>query len=335
MKPHTILVLGCTLFIAADEPQKPSFDSHEKVAKAYYAQVQKAAEEKAGRRDSRAMPKMATGIVVDRQGNAISGASVVIGRGVSDAALGEGTTDANGRFEITLSAQSYKGLSVIVTKDGFNRWAFGGIQGGIVGYRVRLDREIDKGFLKGMIDEKDQERRLWMLLEIVGDRQFATEIHDIFPHIGALRDDLLYLVQSEAFEAKDGRNSSPADRARSLLAYWHDPADESVFGRWLKKQKHIKHPMDKKFVGKTVTEVCRLWADYHFDNEKPEDRTFNTFNESVLDPSGNHALVQFSVEYKIWGYSQVLVMTKQQSEWHLRFVAKGEHWDKQSNAEDE
>ena len=108
-------------------------DTHEKVAKAYYAQVQKAAEEKARKRDSRAMPKMATGVVVDRQGKAIPGASVVIGRGVSDAVLGEGTTDANGRFQIMLSAQSYKGLSLTVTKDGFNRWAFGGIQGGIEG----------------------------------------------------------------------------------------------------------------------------------------------------------------------------------------------------------
>ena len=41
--PHTILVLFCTLFIAADEPQKPSLDTDEKVAKAYYAQVRKAA----------------------------------------------------------------------------------------------------------------------------------------------------------------------------------------------------------------------------------------------------------------------------------------------------
>ena len=61
--PHTVLILFCTLCIAADEPQKPPLDTHEKVAKAYYAQVQKAAEEKAGRRDSRAMPKMARGVV--------------------------------------------------------------------------------------------------------------------------------------------------------------------------------------------------------------------------------------------------------------------------------
>ena len=204
-----------------------------------------------------------------------------------------------------------------------------------MGHRVRLDREIGKGFLKGLIDEKDQERRLWMLLEIVGDRQFATEIHDLFPHIGMLRDDLLQLVQSKAFEAKDGRHSPPAERACSLLAYWHDPADEPVFGGWLNNQKYIKHPMDKKFVGKTITEVCKQWADHHFDNEKPEDRTFNTFNEPLLDPSGKHALVQFWVEYKIWGYSQVLVLTKQQSEWQLKFVAKGEHWHKQPNADDE
>ena len=95
-------------------------------------------------------------------------------------------------------------MTLTVTKDGFTRWAIAGIYGGIVGYPVRLDRAIDKGFWKGLIDEKDQERRLWKLLEIVGDRQFDTKIHDLFPHIGMLRDDLLHLVQSKAFETKDG-----------------------------------------------------------------------------------------------------------------------------------
>jgi hypothetical protein len=253
----------------------------------------------------------------------------------TDAVLGDGTTDANGRFQITLSEQSYTGLSVAVTKDGFTRWAQAGCYGEIVGYRVRLDRELDHGFWKSLNHEKNQERRLWKMLEIVGDRQFATEIHDLFTHIGMLRDDLLHLLQSKAFETEDGKQLSPAERARSLLAYWHDPTDEPVFGGWLNNQKHIEHPMDKKFVGKTITEVCQQWANHHFDNEKPEDRTFNTFNEPLLDPSGNHALVQFWVEYKVWGYSQVLVLTKQQSEWQLRFVAKGEHWHKLPTAEDE
>ena len=44
---------------------------------------------------------MATGVVVDRQGKAISGASIVIKAEASDAVLGEGTTDATGGFQIT------------------------------------------------------------------------------------------------------------------------------------------------------------------------------------------------------------------------------------------
>lgn len=331
--PHSILILFCTLFIAADEPQQPSRDTHERVAKAYYAQVQKAAVErdKAAKRDFKAVwsdtpptPKQATGVVVGRQGNAIPGAGVVIKAG--DAVLGEGTTNATGGFQIMLSTQSYAGLTLTVTKNGFNRWARGGIYGGIVGYWVRLDREIDDGFLKNLNDEKNQERRLWKLLEIVGDRHDPTKKQDLFPHIGTLRDDLIQLVQSKAFEAKDGRRSSPADRACSLLAYWHDPADESMFMGWLKNQKHIKHPMDKKMAGKTIPEVCKQWADRHFDNKKPEDRTLNSFSKPLLDPSGNHALVQFWVTYKHWGYSQVLVLTKQLGEWELKFVADDQHW---------
>ena len=253
MTPHTILAVACTFLLAADAPQKPSFHTHETVAKAYYAQVQEAAEaeKKAGERDSRAMrsetppaPEVATGIVVDRQGRAIPGARVVIEREASDEVLGEGTTDELGRFEVTLSTQSYRGLTLTVTKDGFNRWAMGGLYGGIVDCRVRLDRVIDDTFWKAHNADRDGERRLWMLLEIVGDRQFSTEMHDIFPHIGALREELVRLVQSKAFDTKDGRFSSPAETACFLLAYWYDPADEPLFSKWLKNQKVIiRHNM--------------------------------------------------------------------------------------------
>jgi hypothetical protein len=149
-----------------------------------------------------------------------------------------------------------------------------------------------------------------------------------------LRDDLLRLVQCKAFEAKDGRFSSPADRARSLLAYWNDPADEPVFSGWLKGEKGIETPANK-IVGKTIPDVCRQWADHHFGGKQPEDRTFNEFNEPLLDPSGNHGLVQFWVEYKHWGYSQRLVLTKERGAWQLRFVADDMHWHKQPGDEDE
>ena len=341
MKSHTILAVACTFLLAADAPQKPSFRTHETVAKAYYAQVQQAAEaeKKAEERRSKAMrsetppPKMATGTIVDRQGGAIPGARVVIEREASDEALGEGTTDATGRFQITLSTQSYKGLTLTVTKDGFNRWAVGGLEGGIVDCRVRLDREVDDQFLKSHIGEKDKETKLWMLLEIIGDRQFSKEISDLFPHLGMLRRDLLDLVQSKAFAAKDGRFSSPAETVCFLLAYWHDPADEPVFNGWLKKQKHIEFPKNT-LAGETITEVCTQWADHHFPGKKPEERTLNTFGSPLVDSTGDHALVEFWVEYKYWGYSQWLVLTKQQGKWRLRFVAEHRHWDKAPQTED-
>jgi hypothetical protein len=334
MKPHTVLILVCTFFLAADAPQKPSFLTHQTVAEAYYAQVQRAAEaaKKAEERNSGAMrsetpptPKKATGLVVDRQGRTIPGARVVIEREASDEVLGEGTTNATGGFEVTLSTQSYKGLTLTVTKDGFTRWAMDGLYGGIVDYRVRLDREVDDQFLKSLIDENDKERKLWMLLEVVGDRQFSTEIQDIFPHIGALRNELLHFVQSRSFAAKDGCCSSPAEQACCLLAYWHDPADEPMFGRWLKSQKHIAIPTET-LADRTIAKVCIQWADQHFSGKNPEDRTFNVFSTPLVDSTGDHALVEFWVEYKHWGYSQWLVLTRQQGKWQLRFVAQHRHW---------
>ncbi len=70
------------------------------------------------------------------------------------------------------------------------------------------------------------------------------------------------------------------------------------------------------------------WADHHFDGKKPEDRTFHTFGKPSLDPTGNHALVEFWVEYKHWGYTQLLVLTQQQGKWQLRFAADHRHFTK-------
>ena len=132
-----------------------------------------------------------------------------------------------------------------------------------------------------------------------------------------------------------GRHSSPADRACSLLAFWHDPADESVFAGWLKKPEVTSSiRWTRSSLAKRSKRSANNGRDHHFDNEKPEDRTFNTFNEPLHDPTGNHALVQFWVEYKHWGYSQVLVLTKQQGEWQLRFVAQDQHWQTQPTPDD-
>ncbi len=335
--PNGILIAFCTVLVAADEPKKPSFDTHPAVAKAYYAQVQEAAGKAPQKEGSTSIstppkPKKAIGMVVDRQGRAIPGARVMIERESTNDVLGNGTTSATGQFQITLSTQSYKGLSLTITKEGFTRWAMGGLYGGIVDYRIRLDREVTDAFLKSLIDEKDKERRLWMLLDLVGDRQFAKEIRDLFPHLGMLRNDLLDLVRSKVFGTKDGRHSSPAERACFFLAYWYDPADEPLFKGWLKDQRHVEYPK-KTLAGKTITEVCQQWADHHFVGKKPEDRTFHTFGKPSLDPTGNHALVEFWVEYKHWGYTQLLVLTKQQGKWQLRFVAEHNHWTKGPTAD--
>jgi hypothetical protein len=318
-------VTGCKKE-ASDQKENTSPDSVlRRVASAYYGQVKKAdaRQQELDARTTRSMwaksmptPPSADGHVFDRKGVPIVGADVVVEGETTDDLLGQGTTDEKGYFKISLKHVSYRGLDLIIMKNGYTRWARGGIYGGIVDYQVLLDREIDKSYLNSIVAQKSPEERLWQLLEIIGPRQMGLEVEGIYPTLGDLRPDLLEVVRSGVFNTKDDKHSSPADRARHFLEFWHDPADASLFGD--------AQPPD--ISGQTLQEVCEKWADYHFAREKVEKRTLNSFSDPIFGPEEKHALITFDVMYAHWGYSQRLVLLHDGQTWKLVMVRDHEHW---------
>lgn len=307
------------------EPDPLSDAVLKRVASLYYSQVGMADTERQelGERSHRSMwaetmptPSFADGHVSDRSGIRIEGAEVTIETESTDEVLGEGTTDVDGYFKISLKHQSYRGLTLVVTKPGYVRWAQTGIYGGIVGYQSRLDREIDESFLASMADPENPEERVWGLLEIIGPRQFGLDVENIYPALGSLRPELLQVIRSGLFMTSDDRDTSPADRARRFLEFWHDPRDESLF----------EVPQAPDISGQTIQEVCGKYADHHFKQEQVKNRTFSSFSEPILGPEKAHALTTFSVRYAHWGYSQRLVLVHDRQRWRLAMVQDYEHW---------
>ncbi|MAE59863.1 MAG: hypothetical protein CMJ49_00750 [Planctomycetaceae bacterium] len=298
----------------------------QRVAAAYYSQMEQI---DVGRQQQEAQdgqsdepgpappPSSATGRVVDRRGMGIGGADVLIESEVADPGLGQGKTDEDGRFDVPLEHTAYRGLDVIVTREGYERSAYGSIYGGMVDFELKLDRKIDGTYLRSVVACENREERLWMLLEIIGDRQMDPVIQEIYPFLGDLRADLLDVVRSGGFDAIDDGRSSPAERAREFLELWHDPADASLFSD--------AAPAD--ISGETIEEVCAKWADHHFEEMTDAPRTHNWwFDDPIYGPDEQHALIRFGVMYAHWGYSQLLVLVRHDQVWQLGTVKEHLGW---------
>ncbi|HSN87336.1 MAG TPA: carboxypeptidase-like regulatory domain-containing protein, partial [Thermoanaerobaculia bacterium] len=181
------------------EPEDPKALAARAVAERYYAGLSRTRDGKSARP---AQP-MATGLVVDLRGRPVDYARVVVECGAGEI-HGEGRTGADGRFEIPYSHPEEK-MGLTVTAPGFTRWAVAAVYEPheLVDYRVRLDREIGRHFMKSLVAEPDPESRIWGLLEILGSRQFSYDIAEVFPFLGALRADLLAILESRAFIRPD------------------------------------------------------------------------------------------------------------------------------------
>jgi len=321
-------VLGVCLDAWSAEP-KPidpaTLEALRRVAREYNALVTGAAVEDqvTSRRDQTAMwdenfpvPGVATGRVVNRRGEPVAGALVDIETEETDKRLGRGWTDRAGRFQIPLATDKYRGLSLTVTADDYHRWAVGGIYGGVVEHRVQLDREVNRAFVDALLAEKDVERRMWMLLEVVGPREFGMELKDIFSYIGRLRSDLHLLIRSGAFA---GGKEPPAKVAAWFLYCWEDPADAKLTKPEAKRQVSLLAD-EKEISGETIEEVLEKWMPEHPDNPP------RNFSEPVMDAAGTHALVECYVHYAHWGYSRRAIMVRQNNRWHLKLVLPGKHW---------
>ena len=317
---------------AATAAEAPVDAAIEAAAKSYYARVREheKREKAALDRGTEAMgdesfkpPAVATGLVRDRFDEPVPNAKIVVAKEASsDQALGEASTDATGRFRIPLKSNAYRGLTLTVTAKGFDRWACGGIYGGLVDYPVRLDRVVGDACFAAIRAEPDRSRRVSMLLDMVGTRQMGSpELPLLYPRLGALREDLLAIAQSASFAAKDDRGESPAERARRLLIFWFDPADEPLIRKWVAQSPGRLRLEDKSAA--TIEAVCAAYADWHFGHKK--ERTFNRFSEPLFGPDKDHALVEFEVRYADWGYSEYLVLLKQKDRWALKLVAEHMH----------
>ena len=308
-----------------DKEQVTAESALHHVASAYYRQVeqtearqqvQTARQVRARRGRGFSSPALATGGVTDRSGLPVGGADVVIEAEASDEVLGQGTTDDAGRFKIALRDTSYRGLKLLITKQGYAPGGRGAVDGGIVDCRVRMDRAIDVAYLSAVAAQADPEQRLWMLLEVIGYRQTDVKVEEIYSSLGSLRPYLLEVIRSSAFAKEDGRRTSPAGRATRFLRFWRDPADSALF---------VAGP-PIEISGRTIKDVCDKWADHHFKQERVEKRPENGFNESILGPEKKHALVTFAVWYANWGYAQHLVLVRHGEIWKLELVEDQYRW---------
>jgi hypothetical protein len=303
------------------------------VAERYYALLAaaKAQEDPVSERSWQAMwnppaqlPAEATGIVVDLEGRPVAGARVVVGGADAEA---DGLTGADGTFRIALHDRSYRMLDLEVTAPGFDRWAFTAFYGGVQGERVQLSRTLSQDLLAAVASEPQPERRVWRLLEIVGNRPGSSlDPVAVFAGLGALRPELRALVASRAFERQDDMNDAPADRARELLAWWADPADAGLLAGWLKKQRGFR-PVTSKLAAASEGEVCAQWAKEHFQRERVASHPpWHVCSAVITDPSGTRMLLRFDVRYAYWGYNQLLVAVREAGAWRLRLVVDGEHY---------
>lgn len=312
--------------------------SYQELAKEYYALIDQAVQKEriASERSHQAMwnkkilvPATARGRVVNRQGQAVADAEVIVATESTQELLGQGRTDRDGRFLIKLNKRKYRGLSLTVNAGSYTRWAQTAFYGGITDYVVQLDREINQAFIDDLI-RTDQPSRLWKLLEVVGKRQFALEIENIFSQLGELRTDLWQLIESMAFDRADDqwRDSSPVDRAKRFLVVWFAKDDEAKIKQWASDKEWFRYRRLAPLAlsDETIAAVCWKWAKFHFEEQKITTPTYHTCNQPITDREASHALVQFSVRYAHWGYSEWLTIVKDNERWQLKLITEGERY---------
>lgn len=305
------------------KPLGPESPAMAAVAKEYYARLAEfeALEKPSRERDHLAMrdktlkvPTVATGIVLDLWGRPVPGAEVALMHEEHEEELAGGRTDAEGRFKVDIGTDSYRGLTIRVRADGFAEAALGGIYGGLVDYPVRMARKIDDKSLDKIAAEKDDVARLKLVVEaLVGD--FSRNSWLLYPRLGELRTDLVAIAQCKAFLERKEPGLLIGEAARMLLVEWADPADDTLLEKWARAA-HATTPKPE-ISGETIEEVCRKYADYHFEGKK--ERTANGFSKPLMGRDGNHALVSFTVQYMHWAYGEELVLIRKDGRWVLRF----------------
>ncbi len=263
------------------------------------------------------------GLVTDFRGRPVAGAEVVV-EGAGDQVIARGQSDAGGVFELRPSPDEPP-RSVVVTAPGMSRHAYAISRWGGV-YLARLVRPLTPSLIEEVLRAEDEVERLWSLLEVVAPRSFSESTDEVlFPRLGALRPHLRALIDGGDFDEPEDRTFSPADRALRLLALWHDEADRELVDRWIEASRYARRPA-RPVTGSTIDELCRDFADLHFEREGVETRTFHACSEPIIDETERHALVTFNVRYAHWGYTIILILRRESEEWRLAFQHEGERY---------
>ena len=272
-----------------------------------------------------AKPATATGQVLDVHGQPVAGAAVevsITAQDYSSLTIGQGTTDADGRFALALSTTSYGDLGVGIEAPGFARWGWVFPQG-IVGEEIVLNRIVDQVFLERLRSVRDPAERARGVLEIAASDDLP-EIEELFPYLGELRPELAAIARARTSQPKLKRDdSTPADHAMRLLAMWADPADDTLVEPWMKKEWAFE-PAPANLSGASIFDVCTHWGDFHFAKEGVSKRPPPSYcQHQIVDRSGRHAMALWLVRYMFWGYSMHLMMRRESDRWVLRGVEGG------------
>jgi hypothetical protein len=274
-------------------------------------------------------PSTATGRVVDVQGRPVAGAAIevsIMGQDYRRRTLGQGVSDGDGRFAVSLSLNEYDSTGGIgVDAPGFvSDWA--SFPGGIVDETIVLRRIVDRPFLEALRAVRDPQERARRVLEIAAsDAADLPEMEEMFPYLGELRRELAAIVVAGT-EAPTVRRTdwSPAYHASRLLAYWADPADDALLAPWIKENwgarpAHVAH---LGLSAGSVYEVCARWSEIHAADQSASGcQALGTCRPPLVDRTGTHALALFGVRYAHWGYDMYLVMRREGKRWVLRGVA--------------
>jgi hypothetical protein len=273
----------------------------------------------------RTKPWTATGRVVDVHGRPVAGAALevsITNQEYKSVTIGRGVSGADGRFALRLTTSDYGDAGLGVDAPGFAHWGWV-FDRGVVDEKIVLRRVIDRPFIEGLREVRDPAERARRVLEIAASYDLP-EIAEMFPYLGEVRAELAAIVRAGTAEPRDRRDdSSPADQAARLLAYWADPADDALVWPWVKKNwggrpANVAH---LGLSGASIDQVCDRWREIHFDDQKVSGRQpWSSCLQPVLDRTGNHALTRFQVRYAYWGYDMYLVMRRDGERWVLRGV---------------
>jgi hypothetical protein len=301
------------------------------VARLYYARLaqHRAAEMTLGRGSS-----IASGIVRNSLDEPVAGATVLVirvrtvGGHTKFDELAKGTTDDSGGFAIAAKTRPKDDIGLEVHAPGFmlwRRWAGGTVEG----EPIVLNRIIDDAYFADVAQEDDPVRRSSLLLDLVGRRAFNSydfdeRIEQYYAHLGSVREDLLAIAQSTSFAVvDDDHGESPGQRAKNLLIYWFDPADEALIREWAKEDAFKQFRLDIESVGDSPDEALSAYARAHFAREP---KTFYSFTHAVFSPDCKHAYVVFAVRYAYWGYWQPIVLLDVDGQWKVKLAGEGGRW---------